>query len=130
MRNAVLNGTPPKAWRPFLVTPACPDYPCALPTDAGAGAEVLRKFFGTDDITFTRTFAAAPVALPAPMAPLPAKTITRTFLSLSAAVAEAQSARVYGGLHFREGCAAGARAATQIARYVVGHALRPLKAKD
>ena len=56
------------------------------------------------------------MALPASIAPLPAKTIARTFLSLSAAVAEAQSARVYGGLHVREGCAAGACAGTQIAR--------------
>ena len=64
------------------------------------------------------------------MAPLPPKTITRTFQSLSAAVAEARRARVYAGIHFREGCAAGARAGTQIARYVVGHALRPLKERN
>jgi len=113
------------SWRPFLVTPPYPDYPCALPTSAGAGAEVLRQFFGTDDITFTRTFAAPPVALPAPMTALPARTITRTFHSLTAAVHEAQSARVYGGMHFREGCGAGARQGTQIARFIVGHALRP-----
>ena len=92
------------SWRPFLVTPPYPDYPCALPTSAGAGAEVLRQFFGSDDIAFTRTFAASPVALPAPMTALPGKTITRTFHSLSEAVEEAQSARVYDGLHFREGC--------------------------
>ena len=24
-------------WRPFIVTPPYPDYPCALPTSAGAG---------------------------------------------------------------------------------------------
>jgi hypothetical protein len=111
------------------VTPAYPDYPCALPTSAGAGAESLRQFFGTDDITFTRTFAAAPVPLPAPMAALPAKTITRTFHSLSDAASEAQSARVYGGMHFREGCVAGGRQGTQIARFVSQHALRPLMGK-
>ena len=61
---------------------------------------------------------------------LPAKTITRTFHSLSETAAEAQSARVYGGMHFREGCLAGGRQGTQIARLVVQHSLRPLKAKD
>jgi hypothetical protein len=116
-------------WRPFLVTPAYPDYPCALPTSAGAGAEVLRQFFGTDDISFTRTFNAAAVPLPAPMVALPPKAITRTFTSLSEAAAEAQSARVYGGLHFREGCVAGGRQGTQIARFVVQHSLQPLEAK-
>ena len=117
------------AWRPFLQTPAYPDYPCALPTSAGAGTESLRQFFGTDDVPFTRTFNAAAVPLPAPMVALPAKTITRTFDSLSQAAAEAQSARVYAGIHFREGCGAGSRQGTQIARFVVRHALRPLRAK-
>lgn len=118
------------AWRPFLVTPPYPDYPCALPTDAGASAQILRAFFGTDQIAFTRTFAAGPVPLPAPMTQLPAKTITRSFQSLSQAVFEAQRARVYGGMHFREGCSAGARQGTQIARYVFKHALRPLEGKS
>lgn len=117
------------SWRPFLVTPPYPDYPCALPSGTGASAEVLRQFFGTDHIAFSRDFTAPPVPLPAPMAALPAKPMTRTFHSLSQAVAEARDARVYGGLHFREGCKAGARQGAQIARFVVRHELRPLKKK-
>jgi hypothetical protein len=114
-------------WRPFLVTPPYPDYPCALPTATGASAEVLRQFFGTDHIAFTRTFIAPPVPLPAPLAPLPAKTITRSFDSLSEAVAEARQARVYAGIHFREGCRAGARQGAQVARFVVRQEFQPLK---
>jgi hypothetical protein len=117
-------------WRPFLVTPPYPDYPCALPAIAATGTQVLRYFFGTDDIMFTRTLVAPPVPLPAPLATLPAKTITRSFHSLSEATAEAQSARVYAGIHFREGCVAGGRQGTQIARYVLDHALLPMKAKQ
>jgi hypothetical protein len=116
-------------WRPFLVTPPYPDYPCALPSATGAAASVLREFFGTDDIAFTVTFNAPGVPLPAPMAALPPKSITRGFTSLSQAVKEAQSARVYAGLHFREGCVAGARQATQIGRFVIRHELRPLHGK-
>lgn len=114
-------------WRPFLVTPPYPDYPCALPTSAGACAEVLRQYFGTDDIPFTRTFNAATVPLPAPLATLPAKVITRSFQSLSEAEADAQMARVYGGLHFHEGCVAGTRQGNQVARFVVHHYLKPVK---
>jgi hypothetical protein len=114
-------------WRPFLVTPPYPDYPCALPTGTGAATEVLREFFGTDDVPFTRTFNAPPVPLPAPMASLPAKTITRSFDSLSEAGAEARDARVYAGIHFREGCQAGLRQGTQIGRFVVRQSLRPAK---
>ena len=116
-------------WRPFLVTPPYPDYPCALPSATGAAASVLREFFGTDDIAFTVTFNAPGVPLPTPMTALPAKSITRIFTSLSQAVEEAQSARVYAGLHFRDGCVAGARQATKIGRFVIGHELRRLHGK-
>ena len=91
--------------------------------------QALREFFGTDDIAFTVTFNAAGVPLPAPMTALPAKTITRSFTSLWQAVREAQSARVYGGIHFREGCVAGAEQATKVGRFVVGHELKPLRGK-
>jgi hypothetical protein len=114
-------------WRPFLVTPPYPDYPCALPTSTGASAEVLRQFFGTDRIAFTRSFSAAPLPLPSPMSPLPAKVIERRFTSLSQAVVEARAARVFAGIHFREGCRAGARQGAQIARFVVRHELQPSK---
>jgi hypothetical protein len=115
-------------WRPFLVTPPYPDYPCVLPTEAGAAAEVLRQFFGTDDIAFSRTVTAPAVPLPE-LPELPPKTITRSFNALSEAVAESQDARVYAGIHFREGCEAGARQGTQIGRFVVRHELRSLKGK-
>lgn len=114
-------------WRPFLVTPPYPDFPCALPTATGASAEVLRQFFGTDNVSWTREFLAPAVPLPAPLAALPAKLLTRSFETLSDAVAEAQSARVFAGIHFREGCQAGARQGTQVGRFVVGHSLKETK---
>jgi hypothetical protein len=114
-------------WRPFLVTPPYPDFPCALPTGTGASAEVLRQFFGTDEIAFTRTFNAGSVPLPAPLEALPAKAITRSFESLSEAEAESQMARVYAGIHFYEGCVAGARQGNQVGRFAVQHYLKPVK---
>jgi hypothetical protein len=113
-------------WRPFLVTPPYPDYPCALPSATGAATEALRQFFGTDHVSFIRVFNAPPVPLPAPMVALPSKPITRSFNTPSEAAAEAQSARVYAGIHFREGCRAGARQGTQIGRFVAKHAFRPV----
>ena len=114
-------------WRPLLPTPPYPDYPCALPTDAGANAEALRRFFGTDKVAFTRSITAPAVALPAPMAALPAKPMTRHFDSLSDAVEEAASARVYAGIHFRSGCYAGARMGRQVGHFVYTHYLKPVK---
>ena len=114
-------------WRPFLVTPPYPDYPCALPSATGASVQVLRQYFGTDDIAFSRTFNAPPVPLPAPLTALPAKAITRSFASLSEAAAESRDARVYAGIHFREGCVAGGEQGVKIGRFVVQHALRPAR---
>ena len=117
-------------WRPFLVTPPYPDYPCALPTATGTSTEVLRQFFGTDDIAFSRTFNAPPVPLPAPLAALPPKAITRQFESLSEASSESADARVFAGIHFRSGCTAGVRQGTQVGRFVIKHYLKPLKNRE
>lgn len=117
-------------WRPFLVTPPYPDYSCALPTATGAATEVLRQFLGTDAVAFVRTFNAPAVPLPAPMSTLPSKPITRSFASLSEAAAEARDARVYAGIHFREGCEAGMRQGTQIGRFVVRQSLQPARGND
>jgi len=114
-------------WRPFLVTPPYPDYPCALPTATGANTEVLRRFFGTDDIAFVRTNNAVAVPLPPPLAALPPKAITRHFESLSEASSESADARVYAGIHFRSGCTAGVRLGTHVGRFVIQHYLKPLK---
>ena len=88
---------------------------------------VLRDYFGTDAIAFDQTFDASILPLPAPLEPLPVKTITRHFGSLSAATHEAISARVYAGIHFRSGCIAGAQSATRVAHFVTAHYLKPVR---
>lgn len=121
------RATAPDAnWWSFLATPPYPDYVCGLTNASGAHTEVLRRYFRTDDIAWGFTFNAPPVPLPAPLAALPGKPITRVFLSLREAEAEAVSARVYGGMHFREGCRKGAIQGEQAGRFVLQHALKPL----
>jgi hypothetical protein len=117
---------PDAYWWSFLATPPYPDYPCGLTNASGAHAEVLRRYFGSDDIAWGFTFNAPPVPLPAPLLPLPAKPITRGFVSLREATAEAVDARVFGGMHFREGCVKGVIQGEQAGRFVFQHALRPL----
>ena len=87
---------------------------------------MLRRYFGTDDIAWGFTFNAPSVPLPAPLQPLPTKPITRAFASLREALAESVDARVYGGMHFREGCIKGAIQGSLVGSYVFRHALRPL----
>lgn len=115
------------SWLPFFsfgpvwATPPYPDYPCGLTTAAGATTEVLRRYFGSDQVGYTLTVTA-----PA-FGGLPAKPITRTFASLSAATADAVDARVFAGIHFRSGCVQGVRQGSQVGRYAIQHYLRPVK---
>lgn len=101
-------------WLPYQVTPPYPDFTCGLPTAAGASTEALRRYFGSDEIGFSRT----------------AFGVTRSFTSLSQASAEAVEARVFAGIHFRTGCVHGLRHGEQVGRFVFQHHLRPLKAHN
>lgn len=112
-------------WRPFLQTPPYPDYPCASTAATGAAAQVLRRFFQTNAIGFTRTINAPAAPLPAPMAELPAKAITRTYKTLSQAETEQAMGRVYAGIHYPEGCFAGLHMGNEVADWVYARYLRP-----
>ncbi len=121
--NSLTRSDP--SWRPFLQTPPYPDYPCASTGVSGAAAQTLRRFFGRNALAFTRTVNAPAVALPAPLAELPAKAITRSYGTLTQAETEQALSRVYGGLHFLEGCKAGLRMGNQVADWVYAGYLRP-----
>jgi hypothetical protein len=113
-------------WRPFLQTPPYPDYPCASTSATGAATGTLRRFFGSNAVNFTRTANAPAVPLPAPLAELPPKAITRHYASLTHIEGEQAHARVFAGIHFLEGCQAGIRSGNQVADWVYAHYLRPV----
>ena len=56
---------------------------------------------------------------------LTAKQITRSYVKLVHAENEQALGRVYGGLHFLEGCTAGLRMGNRVADWVYARALRP-----
>lgn len=129
--RAAADGNPLTAsdptWMPFFhVTPPYPDYPCGSTSNTGAVTQTLRRFFGTNAISFSRTVMAPPVPLPSPLSELPAKPITRKYMSLSIAENEQARARVYEGYHFAEGCYAGIKSGNQVADWVYTHEFRPL----
>jgi len=115
IRAADTDGNPDTVadplWLSYIITPPYPDYTCGLTTNTGAAVEVLRRYFGTDDLPYTFTAAG----------------VTRSFSNLSQAEAEAVDARVFGGIHFRTGCEQGIRMGEQVGRFVVQHALEPVK---
>jgi hypothetical protein len=89
-------------WQSFLNTPPSPDYPSTHSVLGAAAAEVLTRFFGNDQITFTTTSGA----------PFPG--ITRSHASFSQAAQENADSRVYAGIHFRAACREGLKLGTSI----------------
>jgi hypothetical protein len=115
IRAAASDGNPATeadpTWLSYQATPPYPDYTCGLTTNTGAAVEVLRRYFGSDDIGYTFTAAG----------------VTRSYASLSQAANEAVDARVFGGMHFRTGCVRGVTQGEQVGRFVFLHYLKPLR---
>jgi hypothetical protein len=58
---------------------------------------------------------------------LPPESLTRSYTSLSQASAEAVNARVYAGIHFRDGCVRGVKQGERVGRFAFRNYLRPVK---
>jgi len=101
-------------WQSLLNTPAHPDYVSTHAVQGGAAAEVLRRFFDTDEVDFTATSGA----------PFPG--LSRTFSRFSEAARENADSRVYAGVHFRSAATDGLTLGQKIGAFAVGHALRPI----
>lgn len=92
-------------------TPPVPDYPSNHATDGGAGIEVIRRFFNTDDIVFSTTSSFTPG-------------VTRNFTKLSQASREIALSRIYVGYHFRMAVDSGEVMGKKIGQYVYEHSLK------
>jgi membrane-associated phospholipid phosphatase len=101
------------SWTPLLgVTPAHPEYVSGHSTISGAAASVLAHFFG-DNTAFLIDSEKVPG-------------VWRAFPSFSQAVLEIHNARVFAGIHFRSSCLDGSALGTKVARFVMGHTIRPI----
>jgi hypothetical protein len=98
-------------WVPLANTANDPSYPGAHATFSQAAATVLEDFFGTDVFPFSLTN--------------PSAGLTRSFTSFSAASHEASESRIFAGQHFRYDEEAGQTLGSQVADFVVDHALWP-----
>lgn len=99
--------TPDTSWTPVLPTPNHPEYPSAHLCQNGAGAAVVRAFFGTDHISFTWD-----------------STVTngqRSYYSTDNLLVEITMARIAGGMHFRTANIQGRNLGTSVGDYVVAN---------
>lgn len=100
------SGAPDMRYWP---TPPIPDYASAHAAAGGAGAELIKNFFGSDHIRFSSTSTSYPS--------------TRHFTSLSQAARENSLSRIYVGYHFRQACMEGEQQGRNIGKWIYDHYL-------
>jgi membrane-associated phospholipid phosphatase len=81
-------------WRSLIVTPPFPSYVSGHSTFGGAGAEMLRLWFGTDHAIFTLK------PLDVVNWPTELVGVSRSFTSFTQAAEENGLSRIYGGVHW------------------------------
>jgi hypothetical protein len=108
-------------WTPLQPTYPMPDHDSGHAVQGGVAAEVLKQFFGTDDISFTACSstvgANSTCADPAP--------VIRSYSSFSQAADENAVSRIYIGIHFRRAVEEGVRHGRTIGAYAVHKFMKP-----
>jgi len=93
-------------WRPYLQTPAFPEYTCGHSTISSSAAEALTSVFG-DNFAYTDS-TELEFGIP-----------SRSFSSFRAAAIENNWARFYGGLHFHNSCITSTEIGKNVGQLVV-----------
>ena len=109
-------------WTPLRPTPPNQDYASGHSIEGGAGAEVLKQFFDTDEISFQD----CGVMLPAGRTCSDATPIFRSYASFSQAAAENAYSRILIGFHFRKSVEEGTEYGQKIGRRAANLYLRPV----
>ncbi len=107
-------------WTPFRGTPPNQDYASGHAIEGGAGAEVLKQFFGTDEISFRDCGAT----LPAGSTCSDATPVFRSYVSFSQAAVENAYSRILIGFHFRKSVEEGTDYGRKIGKRAVNLYLR------
>jgi hypothetical protein len=118
--NPDTTGDP--AWTPLRPTPPDQDYDSGHSIEGGAGAEVLKQFFGTDEISFQDCGGL----LPAGSTCSDASPVFRSYASFSQAAAENAYSRILVGFHFRKSIEEGTEYGRKIGQRAANLYLRPV----
>ncbi|HEX8158878.1 MAG TPA: beta-propeller fold lactonase family protein [Solirubrobacteraceae bacterium] len=97
-------------------TPPFPAYISGHSTLGAVHATIMRRFFGSDNVTFTAT--SEDPNLPAG--------VTRTFNSFTEAARENARSRIYNGVHYQWDADNGFLSGTALGEFVYANVLRPI----
>jgi hypothetical protein len=102
-------------WESLLVTPPHPEYLSAHCIVAGTVAQVMREFFGSDEVKFSYVFP-------------PGLGMMRSYTSLAQIEKEMEDTRVFAGIHFRSTNEHSTALGRKVGAYAVANHLRPAAA--
>jgi hypothetical protein len=120
--NPATNADP--TWTPLQPTPPIPDYPSTHSVEGGAAAQVLKRFFGDDDVSFSTCSLTLPVSTEQCGG---VSEVRRSFTSFTQAANENGLSRILVGFHFRDAVNAGIKHGRKIGNYAVNRFLKPVK---
>jgi hypothetical protein len=110
-------------WEPLDPTPPFPDYDSAHSVEGGAAAEVLRRVFETDQVSFD----TCSLTLPLPKERCGGtQEERRSYSSFSQAADENGLSRILVGYHFRKAVMEGIKHGRKIGKRAVEHFLKPV----
>jgi hypothetical protein len=128
IRNADTDGNPntevDRDWEPLATTPASPDYDATQAAEAGAAAQVLKRFFETDEVSFS---TCSLTILPAEEQCGGAQEVRRAFSSFTQAARENGVSRILIGVHSRKAVEEGIKHGQKIGNRAVNRFLRPVQ---
>jgi hypothetical protein len=126
IQTADTDGNPDTAgdptWTPLRPTPPNQDYASGHSIEGGAGAEVLKQFFATDQISFQDCSET----LPDGSTCSDASPIFRSYSSFSQAADENALSRILIGFHFRKSVEEGTGYGRKIGQRAANLYLRPV----
>jgi hypothetical protein len=125
IRAADTDGNPDTVadptWTPLVPTPPVPEHDSGHSVEGGAAAQVLKRFFGRDDIAFT----TCSLTLPPGQTCADLSPVVRSYSSFTQAARENGTSRILVGFHFRNAVEQGIEHGRAIGNHVVTRALRP-----
>jgi hypothetical protein len=109
-------------WTPLVTTPPIPEHDSGHAVEGGVAAQVLRRFFGTDRISFE----TCSMTLPAGSTCIDVSPVSRSFSSFSQVAGENALSRILVGFHFRNAVEQGVIHGTRIGDRAFRLFLRPV----
>jgi PAP2 superfamily len=127
IRAAGTDGNPDTdvdaTWTPLVTNPPIPEHDSGHAVEGGAAAQVMRRFFGTDAISFE----ACSMTLPAGSTCTDVSAVSRSYTSFTQAAAENGLSRILVGFHFRNAVEQGIKHGTKIGQRAVNLFLLPVE---